>query len=89
MYRKVLGQDDKIRKIGTVDSPGLAYTDTNLVAGETHRYRIKSNDNPPKSSYSQVVVPQGEPEPTPEPTPEPPAGAYARTHSGAYARTHS
>ena len=65
MYRRVLDQEDRIRKIGTVDGPAQTFTDQDLVAGKTHRYRIKSNDNPPRTPFTQVDVPEAAPEPTP------------------------
>ena len=71
VHRKVLDQDERLAKIGTVNGSTTTFTDQDLVAGKTHRYRIKSNDNPPRSAYAQVAVPQDEPEPTPEPTPTP------------------
>ena len=71
VYRRVLNQEDRMRKIGTVNGSNLAFTDQDLVAGKTHRYRIKSNDNPPRTPFTQVDVPEAAPEPTPQPTPEP------------------
>ena len=40
-----------------MDGSALTFTDQSLAPGKTHRYRIKSNDNPPRSEYTQVAVP--------------------------------
>ena len=42
IYRRVLSQESRVRKIDTVDGSATSFTDTNTVAAHTHRYRIKS-----------------------------------------------
>ena len=71
VYRRVRSQEARLRKIDTVDGSATAYTDLNPQAGAAHRYRIKSNGNPPNSDYAEITVPEATPEPTPEPTPAP------------------
>ena len=55
----------KMQKIATVEGDSLSYADTSAEAGKTYRYRIRSNDQGPRSGSTSIDVPELEPDPTP------------------------
>ena len=69
VYRRTISEDgSRLAKIATVDGAGLTYTDQNVSAGATYRYRVRSNDQGPRSGWTQSVMTEPKPEPEPEPT---------------------
>ena len=57
VYRRTISEDgNRMAKIATVDDAGLAYTDDNVSAGEKYRYRVRSNDQGPRSGWTQTVM---------------------------------
>ena len=57
VYRRTIGEDgSRMAKIATVDGAGLAYTDEQVTAGATYRYRVRSNDQGPRSAWTQTVM---------------------------------
>ncbi len=66
VYRRDMSADGgKMLKIATVEGDSLSYADTSAEAGKTYRYRIRSNDQGPRSGLTSIDVPALEPEPTP------------------------
>ena len=66
VYRRDMSDDaSKMRKIATVEGDSLSYADTSAEAGKTYRYRIRSNNQGPRSGPTSIDVPQLEPDPTP------------------------
>ena len=66
VYRRTISEDgSRLAKIATVDGAGLTYTDQNVSAGETYRYRVRSNDQGPRSGWTQNVMTEPKPEPEP------------------------
>ena len=80
IYRKIVGAGPGTTRIAEVDGSTFEYTDENVVAGTTYRYRIRSNDIGPKSAktaptMAEPPAPVRAPAPPPPPPPpeEPPA----------------
>ena len=66
VYRRDMSADGgKMLKIATVEGDSLSYPDTSAEAGKTYRYRIRSNDQGPRSGLTSIDVPALEPDPTP------------------------
>ena len=66
VYRRDMSADGgKMLKIATVEGDSLSYADTSAEAGKTYRYRIRSNDQGPRSGLTSIDVPALEPDPTP------------------------
>ena len=66
VYRRDMSADGgKMLKIATVEGDSLSYADTSAEAGKTYRYRIRSNDQGPRSGLTLIDVPALEPDPTP------------------------
>ena len=66
VYRRTISEDgSRLAKIATVEGAGLTYTDRNVTAGATYRYRVRSNDQGPRSGWTQIVMTEPEPEPEP------------------------
>ena len=66
VYRRDMSADGgKMLKIATVEGGSLSYADTSAEAGKTYRYRIRSNDQGPRSGSTSIDVPELEPDPTP------------------------
>ena len=66
VYRRTISEDgSRLAKIATVDGAALTYTDQNVTAGATYRYRVRSNDQGPRSGWTQIVMTEPEPEPAP------------------------
>ena len=64
VYRRTISEDgNRMAKIATVDDAGLTYTDDNVAAGEKYRYRVRSNDQGPRSAWTQTVMTEPEPKP--------------------------
>ena len=64
VYRRTASEDgSRLAKIATVDDAGLTYTDGNVSAGEKYRYRVRSNDQGPRSAWTQTVMTEPEPKP--------------------------
>ena len=55
------------QKIATVDGDTLTYTDTGVEAGATYRYRVRSNDEGPRSGFAEISVPEAGSEPAQQP----------------------
>jgi hypothetical protein len=64
VYRRTISEDgSRMARLATVDDAGLTYTDGNVSAGETYRYRVRSNDQGPRSAWTQTVMTEPEPKP--------------------------
>lgn len=48
----------RMTKIDSVDGDVLTYTDTTVTAGETYRYKIRSNDLGSRSSRTEITIPE-------------------------------
>ena len=77
IYRKIVGAGPGTTRIADVDGSTFEYTDGNVVAGTTYRYRIRSNDIGPKSAktaptMAEPPAPVRAPAPPPPPPPEEP-----------------
>ncbi|MYE46664.1 MAG: hypothetical protein F4X25_07920, partial [Chloroflexi bacterium] len=74
VYRRDMDVEGaRMALIATVDGDVLTYTDDDVNAGEHYRYRIRSNDQGPRSGRTDITLPEataGEPaqEPTTQPT---------------------
>ena len=66
VYRRNMSEDgSRMQQLATVGGDTLTYTDTDVEAGETYRYRVRSNDLGPRSDHTTIAVPEVEPEPAP------------------------
>ncbi|MDE2669256.1 MAG: cadherin domain-containing protein, partial [Chloroflexota bacterium] len=74
VYRRDMDvSGSRMTKIDSVDGSVLTYTDSTVTAGQDYRYRIRSNDQGPRSGRTDITIPEAavsEPEPTPEPASE-------------------
>ena len=71
IYRKNVGAGPGTTRIAEVDGSTFEYTDENVVAGTTYRYRIRSNDIGPKSAKTAPTMVEP-PAPVRAPAPPPP-----------------
>ena len=79
VYRRTASEDgSRLAKIATVDDAGLTYTDGNVSAGEKYRYRVRSNDQGPRSAWTQTVMTEPEPKPGERTGTEPCRGTPSR-----------
>ena len=66
VYRRNMSEDgSRMQQLATVGGDTLTYTDTDVEAGKTYRYRVRSNDLGPRSDHTTIDVPEAEPEPAP------------------------
>ena len=66
VYRRNMSEDgSRMQQLATVGGDTLTYTDTDVEAGESYRYRVRSNDLGPRSDHTTIAVPEAEPEPAP------------------------
>ena len=66
VYRRNMSEDgSRMQQLATVGGDTLTYTDTDVEAGESYRYRVRSNDLGPRSDHTTIDVPEAEPEPAP------------------------
>ena len=66
VYRRNMSADgSRMQQLATVGGDTLTYTDTDVEAGESYRYRVRSNDLGPRSDHTTIDVPEAEPEPAP------------------------
>ena len=58
VYRRNMDEDgSRMRPFATVDGATLGYADTSVEAGVTYRYRIRSNDQGPRSASTELTAP--------------------------------
>ena len=58
VYRRNMDEDgSKMRLFATVDGASLGYTDTAVEPGVTYRYRIRSNNQGPRSASTELTAP--------------------------------
>ena len=70
VYRRTIGEaGSRMAHYAVVDGAELSYTDEQVSAGATYRYRVRSNDLGPRSGWTQTVMTEPAPEPEPEPEP--------------------
>ena len=61
VYRRNMDEDgSKMRLFATVDGASLGYTDTAVDPGVTYRYRIRSNNQGPRSAFTEITAPASE-----------------------------
>ena len=66
VYRRNMSEDgSRMQQLATVGGDTLTYIDTDVEAGKTYRYRVRSNDLGPRSDHTTIDVPEAEPEPAP------------------------
>ena len=66
VYRRNMSEDGShMEQLATVGGDTLTYTDTDVEAGESYRYRVRSNDLGPRSDHTTIAVPEAAPEPAP------------------------
>ena len=66
VYRRNMSEDgSRMEQVATVGGDTLTYTDTDVEAGASYRYRVRSNDLGPRSDHTTIAVPEAEPEPAP------------------------
>ena len=72
VYRRDMDvQGARMTKIDSVDGNAVSYTDGTVTAGQHYRYRIRSNDQGPRSGRTDITLPEeAASDPTPEPEPE-------------------
>ena len=58
VFRRVVNEEERSRRIATTDTTVLTYTDTSVEGGKSYRYRIRSNNIGPRSNVTEVNVPQ-------------------------------
>ena len=66
VYRRDMNQDDsRMTKMATIDGLAVTYTDESINAGETYRYRVRSNDLGARSERMEITVPENLPDDDP------------------------
>ncbi len=66
VYRRNMSEDgSRMQQLATVGGDTLTYTDADVEAGKSYRYRVRSNDLGPRSDHTTIAVPEVEPEPAP------------------------
>ena len=58
VFRMVVDEEDTDRRIAKTGPSVLTYTDTSVEAGQTYRYRIRSNNIGPKTDATEIAVPE-------------------------------
>ena len=67
VYRRGMNQDDsRMTKMATIDGLAVTYTDESINAGETYRYRVRSNDLGARSERIEITVPENLPDDDPD-----------------------
>ena len=81
VYRRNRSEERRRQqKIATVDGDTLTYTDTGVEAGATYRYRVRSNDEGPRSGFAEVSVPEAGAEPAQQPNEQSERAVVPRVH---------
>ena len=61
VYRRDMDEDgSRMRLFATVDGASPGYTDTAAEPGVSYRYRIRSNDQGPRSAFTEITAPASE-----------------------------
>ena len=57
VYRRNMDEDgSKMRLFASVDGASLGFTDTAVEPGVTYRYRIRSNNQGPRSAFTEITA---------------------------------
>lgn len=60
VYRRLMDGVDRLTRYDSVHGTILTYADSEVEAGETYRYRIRSNNQGPRSERVDIDIPEAD-----------------------------